>query len=218
LQNDREGLISIMALYTAKDIAPQAMLALPTAPAIASEQDISRPELQYFRLRDSLAQQQETLIDGKLRPSISLFANSGYGRPGLDMLKNEFSPFITTGVRLNWNLSRFYNSKKERELADISRRDVQAQQENFLMQTKSQLRQQQSNITKLNALLSSDKEIIALKTQVKEASAAQLEHGVITASDYLREVNAEDLARQTHILHQLQLLQALLNYSTISGK
>jgi len=41
---------------------------------------------------------------------------------------------------------------------------------------------------------------------------------VITANDYLREVNAEDLARQNLITHQIQLLQAQINYQTISGK
>jgi hypothetical protein len=67
-------------------------------------------------------------------------------------------------------------------------------------------------------LLATDDAIIELKTQVKEASKSQLENGVITASDYLREVNAEDQVRQTRILHDLQLLQAMLNYSTTAGK
>jgi hypothetical protein len=84
--------------------------------------------------------------------------------------------------------------------------------------TTAQLRQQQSAISKLQALIGTDKQIIALKTQVKEAAKAQLENGVIAASDYLREVNAEDQARQALALHQLQLLQALLNYSTTAGK
>ena len=33
----------------------------------------------------------------------------------------------------------------------------------------------------------------------KDAAKAQLENGVITANDYLREVNAEDQSRQTLI-------------------
>jgi outer membrane protein TolC len=210
--------VGVLMLYTNKAISSTAQLLLPAAPSLLAENDISRPELQYYRLRDSLAYEQSKMIDGKLRPKVSLFANSGYGRPALDFLKNEFSPYITTGVRFNWNISGFYSSKKERELTDITRRDVQAQQENFLLQTKTQLRQQQSNIAKIRKLQDSDAEIIRLKKQVKEAAAAQLENGIITASDYLREVNAEDAARQNQILHQLQLLQALLTYSTISGK
>jgi len=40
---------------------------------------------------------------------------------------------------------------------------------------------------------------------------------VITASDFLREVNAEDQARLLLIAHKLQLLQAQINYQTLTG-
>jgi len=43
-------------------------------------------------------------------------------------------------------------------------------------------------------------------------------NGVITANDYLKEINAEDQARQLQITHEIQLLQAQINYQTILGK
>ena len=67
-------------------------------------------------------------------------------------------------------------------------------------------------------LIETDQGIIDLRAQVKDAARAQLENGVITANDYLREVNAEDQARQLLITHQIQLLQAEINYHTILGK
>ena len=39
----------------------------------------------------------------------------------------------------------------------------------------------------------------------------------ITANDFLKEVNAEDDAKQSLITHQLQLLMAQINARTISG-
>jgi len=56
-----------------------------------------------------------------------------------------------------------------------------------------------------------------LREKVKIAANAQLENQVISSSDYVREVNAEDQARQTLITHQLQLLQAKINYNTLAG-
>ena len=50
-----------------------------------------------------------------------------------------------------------------------------------------------------------------------DAAKAQLDNGVITAGDFLREVNAEDQARQALIAHEVQLLQAQINYKTTSG-
>ena len=218
LAADREGLLQVMSEFTGQSLPATARLITPAPPALPIMTDITRPELQYYQLRDSLARQQGMMVDGRLRPRVSLFANGGYGRPGLDMLKNEFAPFVTTGVRFQWSLNNFYNSRREHELSEITRRDLQAQQENFLMNTRAQLKQQASRISQLQQLLATDQEIIPLKTQVKEAAAVQLEHGVITASDYLREVHAEDQARQAQILHQLQWLQAMLNYTTIAGK
>ena len=68
------------------------------------------------------------------------------------------------------------------------------------------------------SLINTDQAIIDLRNSVKNAARAQLENGVITSNDYLREVNAEDQARQTLIVHQLQLLQAQINYQNILGK
>ncbi len=94
---------------------------------------------------------------------------------------------------------------------------VDVQKDLFLLNTNTQLKQQQSELNKLQQLIASDEQIIDLRTKVKEAANAQLENGVITANDYLREVNAEDQARLALIAHRLQWLQAKINYETISG-
>jgi hypothetical protein len=100
----------------------------------------------------------------------------------------------------------------------VNRQIVDIQKETFLLNTNAQLKQQQAEIDKLLKLVASDYEIISLRASVKDAANAQLENGVITANDYLKEVNAEDQARQLLITHQVQLLQAQINYQTISGK
>lgn len=225
LQRDAElleeitGLIETMALLTGKQMNPQVELLMPApGAALTGLSEISRPELNLYKLQDSLYQQQDRAIDSRLRPKISLFANGGYGKPGLNMMKNEFAPFVTTGLRVNWNIGGLYTQKKDRELNTIYRQEVQVQQENFLLNTQAQLIQQQSVIRKLQRSMQTDLQIIELKNQVKESAKAQLDNGVITASDYLREVHAEDQARQNLTLHQVQLLNATIQYQTIAGK
>ena len=87
-----------------------------------------------------------------------------------------------------------------------------------MLNTNSQLKQQLAEVEKFQLLVSSDNEIINLRKSVTDAAKAQLENGVITANDFLKEINAEDQARQLLITHQIQLLQAQINYQTISGK
>jgi len=111
-----------------------------------------------------------------------------------------------------------YTKKRERQQVEVNKKMVDIQKETFLLNTNTQLTQEYSEIDKLRKLIASDNEIIDLRKSVTDAAKAQLESGVITASDYLEEVNAEDQARQALITHQLQLLQAQINYQTISGK
>ena len=94
---------------------------------------------------------------------------------------------------------------------------VDVQKDVFLLNTNTQLKQQEAELAKLQQLIESDQRIIAIRAQVKEAANAQLANGVITVNDFLREVNAEDQARLSLIAHQLQLLQAQINYQTIAG-
>lgn len=101
---------------------------------------------------------------------------------------------------------------------NISKQTVDIQKETFLLNTQTQLNQQKAEITKFAELAASDKAIIELRSKISEAAKAQLENAVITANDYLREINAEDAARQALATHQLQLLQAQINYQLTTGK
>jgi hypothetical protein len=66
-------------------------------------------------------------------------------------------------------------------------------------------------------LIEADKSIIDLRTSVKEAAKAKLENGVSTSSDYVRDLNAEDTAKQNLEIHKIQLLLAQYNYKVTTG-
>lgn len=217
LNSTRKGLIAALSLFLGQPINQNTVF---TKPAVLSSQAgvISRPELKLFQDQSILVDQQKKLITAKNLPKASLFVQGGYGQPGLNMLKNEFDAYYIGGLRLSWSLGGLYTKKKEKEQVEVNKRIVDIQRETFLLNTNTQIEQQQAEIDKMKQLVATDDVIIDLRQQVKEAAKAQLENGVITANDYLREVNAEDQARQSRIAHQLQLLQAEINYQTISGK
>ena len=65
--------------------------------------------------------------------------------------------------------------------------------------------------------MQTDDEIVALRKTVKQAALAQLENGAITGNDYLKEVNAEDQARQAKIIHELKMLATQYDIKTTTG-
>lgn len=218
LQSARTGLLDVLSLFTGEAYSTATVLQQPSIPVFAAEQTIARPELNLFQKQKALLGEQQNLIKARNLPKTSFFFQGGYGRPGLNFLENKFATYYITGIRFNWAFGGLYTAKKEKELIGINQQIVAVQEDVFLLNTNTQLKQQQAEIDKINQLISKDKEIIELRIKVKEAANAQLENNVITANDYLREVNAEDQARQMLIVHQLQLLQAQINYQTIKGK
>lgn len=214
----RTGLLQALSLFINQTLPADIHLLIPVVlPVDNLTTRIGRPEIQLFSIQDKFLNGQSKLVDAKILPRASLFIQSGYGRPGLNFLKNDFAFYYIGGMRLNWSLGGLYTQKKDKELLQVNRRMVDIQKETFLLNTRTALVQQQVEIDKLQQLIASDNAIIELRIKVKEAAKAQLDNGVITANDYLREVTAEDLARQALISHQLQLLQAHINLKNISG-
>jgi outer membrane protein TolC len=218
LSATRSALVETLGLFINQTIAANAVFKRPAVPSFSVTGEIVRPELNLFQSQQKLFDGQYGLIHARNQPKAGLFVQGGYGRPGLNLLENRFAFFYTTGLRFNWNFGGLYTAKKEKQLIEINKKTIALQQDAFLLNTNTQLKQQQGEINKINLLIQKDDEIIDLRRKVKEASNAQLENGVITANDYLREVNAEDQARQIRILHLTQLLQAQINYLNIQGK
>ncbi|MES2849363.1 MAG: TolC family protein, partial [Bacteroidota bacterium] len=217
LTASRKGLIDVLGLFINQSLPENTILEKPSV-TTTIDNTVERPELKLFASQDKLLLSQNKLIAAKNTPKASLFAQGGYGRPGLNFLNNDFAFFYTTGLRLNWNLGGLYTKKNDKKLVEVNQKLIDVQKETFLLNTNTALKQQQAEVDKYRKLVSTDAAIIDLRLSVKEAAKAQLENGVITANDYLREVNAEDQARQSLITHNIQLLQAQINYQTTAGK
>ena len=218
IKSSRKGYIDVLSFFINQTLPENIKLEKPVVAGSVLTNDIQRPELKLYSTQEKLLGGQYKMIGSRNKPKASLFFQGGYGRPSLNLFTNDFDFFYTTGLRLNWSIGGFYTEKREKKIIELNQKSIDIQKEVFLFNTNAQLKQQQSEFDKLQKLIATDNDIIDLRIKVKDAAKAQLENGVITANDYLREVNAEDLARQSLITHQIQLLQAQINYQTISGK
>jgi outer membrane protein TolC len=217
LHASRAAMIETLSLFINQSLDTATVFEKPAAPQVG-DTAIARPELELFKDQSALLGQQNQLIKSRNLPRTSLFVQGGYGRPGLNMLNNEFDFFYIGGIRLNWQLGGLYTSKNDKELVKINQAIVDLKKDVFLLNTNAEIKKQHADVVKLDKLIASDQEIIALRKSVTDAARAQLENGVITANDYLREVNNEDQARQTLIGHEIQLLQAQIEYATLLGR
>jgi outer membrane protein TolC len=215
LTASRKALTDMLGFFTGLELTSDIKLARPAGANGTDE--INRPELKVFEAQGEQLAVQNKLLTAATLPKIGAFLQGGYGRPGLNMLKNDFQGYYIGGIKLNWSPSSFYTLKKQRALNDISRREIDVRKETFLFNTKLTLKQQNAEIGKFDQLLATDDEIIALRKKVKEAALAQLQNGVITGNDFLKQVSDENQAIQSKLMHQTQLLIAQYNQQNTTG-
>lgn len=188
------------------------ILEVPNVPGNPLSGEINRPELKALDAKSYLLELQNKQITSGLMPRIGAFVQGGYGRPGLNMLEDSFDPFYIAGVRLSWNMGKLYTLKNDRRKVATTLQQVEVQRETFLFNTSLELMQQNTEIQKISDLMKADDEIIRLRTSIKKAAEVKLENGVISVTDLIREINAEDMAKQTAAAHRIQHLNAVYNY------
>ena len=213
----RKAYINMLSLLISSDIDQSTKFVRPVEPNILLQQEINRPELKLFLSKQNLIENQSGLTFSEILPKVSLFFQGGYGKPTLNFLKNDFDWYHIAGAKLTWSLSNIYTQGNENEINELNKKIIDSQKETFLLNTNVSLKQQLIEINKLKDLINVDKEIISLRTSVKESVRSQLENGVVTSSDYIRELNSEDSAKQNLAIHTIQLLLAQYNYNLTSG-
>lgn len=209
LQSTKKSFLQMLSLFINKNIDENTNLEKPEKILIQDEN--RRAELKLFDLQKLGLERQKANINSKNLPKLGAFFQGGYGKPGFNMLKNEFDLFYIGGLRLNIPISGFYTKKNDLALLETQQQEIEVQKENFLFNQQFQTIQNNSDLDKIQQLINKDNEIIELRESIKKASLAQLENGVITTNDYLREVNELDRAKNQKIIHEIQYLLTQYN-------
>lgn len=217
IKSARKAYLEMLGLLINQKLDEDQKFSIPAITNFSTGDSINRPELNLYASQEKIIENQKGLTTAKILPKANLFFQGGYGKPTLNMLKNNFDWFYIAGAKLTWSLSNLYTYGNECEINELNKKSVESQMQTFLLNTKISLAQQQNEIEKLNKLIKVDEEIISIRTSVKDASKAQLENGVITSNDFIRELNAEDQAKQNLAIHKIQLLLAQQNYKLTSG-
>ena len=207
--------LQMLSTFIGKDLPSDTVLNRPKPTTLGAANH--RPELKGFDLQQSVLDIQERQLTSEYLPKIGLFFQGAYGRPTLNIIKNEFDFYYIAGVRLQWNLSPLYSLSNRKQLLQLQGESLSADRKAFLMSTELDLTQQQTQISKLQRLMEQDQESVALRHSVAQAAQVQLDNGVITTHEYLQKVNAENLAKQTLLLHEIQLLQAQENQHLVTN-
>ena len=179
--------------------------------------EVNRLELQLYDSQIRHLQVKDKEIVSGLMPKFGLFFTGGYGKPGLNMLEDDFAAYYVAGVKLSWNMGNFYTRRNSKRQLRDNVRAVELQRETFLFNLDLDMTQKNNEIEKYVKQLRYDDEIIALRNSVKEASVAKVANGTLSGTDFMRDVNAEQLAVQDKIFHEIELLLAMYDLKYITN-
>lgn len=215
LTHSRRAYIEMLSAFTGEELSSNTVLEKPPLPH-SSVFTVKRPELDWYEAQIRNYEAKEKAVEAGLMPKIGLFVTGGYGRPGLDMLNNDFSAYYLGGIRLSWNLSNFYTNKNRKRLIATGIHSIRTQRETFLFNTYLDRTRQECDIASYNEQLKYDDEIIELRNSVKRSSEVKMANGTLSGIDLVRDINAENQAIQDKILHELEMLLAVytLKYTT----
>jgi outer membrane protein TolC len=210
--------LASLGLLTGRGIEPSTVLEMPAPvidPVTGGEQ---RLEFALFDLQQNKMETMKKMSATALMPKFQAYGQAGYGRPAFDMLSNDFEDYYIVGLRLNWNLWNWNKTRNEKEIFGINQQIINTQRDAFNQNLSIDLTNKRAEIEKYEKTILKDEEILQLRSRVVAAYSSRLENGVITATEYLTELNSESVARLNINVHKIQLIQATYRYISAIGK
>ncbi len=217
LELRKSALLKVLSDWIGYPISSATRLELPLIkPATKA---ILRPEMNVFEKHIAQLNAQKAIQNTQNRPKLSVFATTGLGAPNpYNFFETDLNGYYMIGGQLQWSLWDWNRSNKQNEILKINQEIIMSERLNFEKNINKQLLQQESEIDILEASLETDLELLELQKEITKTASSQLGRGVISASDYLLELNALVKSELQYKLHQIELIKAQVTQRTITGQ
>jgi outer membrane protein TolC len=216
VESRKLSMLGVLDLLCGGGISSGTFLQKPELEGLLEEEGV-RPEYLLFELKDASMEASKELISKKRMPVLYAFGQTGYGKPGYNMLSGEWDFYYMVGAGLRWNIWDWNSSSREKQVIQNQQQLLMNQQEDFTRELETLKVQERARMNQCKQSIIYEKQVLELQEQISESAAAKMENGTITATEYITEINKENLARISMETHRIQLLQAMANYLTIQG-
>lgn len=217
LEANRSALIKNLNEFTQLNLDGNCDFTLPEIISLPdAEQD--RFEYRLMRIQQKQLETSKRLLSAKTKPMLFAFATAGFGRPGFNVLSNDFDDFYMLGFSLSWKVWDWKKNKNELKMMDINKALIETQKETFNMNIQLGLNQLQAEIDNQLSLLNNDPEIIQLHQNIVKTAEAQFKNGTLSTTDYVVELQKLNQAKLNFELHRITLVNSKLAYIELLGK
>lgn len=212
------SLLMALSDLTGIQIEPSTGFVLPVQNS-ASTDEIRRPEVALLDTRKEQLAAGEALAASKRMPKAFGFATLGYGNPpGSNFFVDEFDTYYIIGAGVKWNIFDWNKFRNEKQVISLQKNIIDKRKEDLTDNISRQLEIKSAEISNLEKLIESDRELAELRKRVTSSAESQYENGTITATEYLNILNAEKQVMINSEIHRINLALARIEYLNISGQ
>jgi len=216
LESRRRSYLGALQVLCGEDLKDDAVLEIPRFEEVEYA-GMNRPEQKLFDLKHASMERGKELAGRKRMPVLYAFGQTGYGKPGYNMLSEKWDYYYMVGAGLKWKIWDWSNSAREKQLIGYQQQVLENKRAAFDREVESMMVQEEARMEQYRETMEMDRQVLELQEKISSQAAVQLENGTMTATDYITELNKESLARITLATHQVLLMQSTANYLTIQG-
>jgi outer membrane protein TolC len=216
LTSAKEGGMEVLSILTGMEMQ-NGKLEIPVIENEIVLDYASNLELKLINTQQKGLMATEKLLRSKRLPVINLFGQGGLGAPNpYDLFNPDLSGYGLVGLKATWNIWDWGKTSLERKNLRLNSRLMDEQQNQKKVEIESRISQMRAESEKLIKALEWDGKMLALRSQIRKNAEVQVEQGVITSTDYLNEVLAEQLTELTRSVDQISLYQnqVMLQFET----
>ncbi|MDD4605179.1 MAG: TolC family protein [Dysgonamonadaceae bacterium] len=209
MESTHNAYLNMLSVLIGEELSVETGFVRPPVLNETSLVTINRPELEMFSAQKATIDAQTGALKSDIKPKIGAFVQGGYGKPGLNMLQNEFDTFFLGGIKLSWNFGNLYTFKNSVKTNELKKLSIDTQRDTFVYNLDVKISQEQNEIEKYRKTMQDDEEIILLQQEIKDAAEAKVDNGTMTVSDMLKELTALEMAKQAKLLHEIQHISSI---------
>lgn len=216
IESRKQSYMDALNILCGTNLVAESLMQLPDLEGYSME-EVNRPEYRLFELKDASLEAGKNLMGSKRMPQLYAFGQTGYGKPGYNMLSGDWDFYYMLGAGFKWNIWDWNATGQDKQVIHNQQMILKNQRENFTKEVLSSLVQEEAKIEQYRLTMELEEQVLALQKEISKHASTKLSNGTITVSDYITELNKESLARNKLATQRIKLIQSLTNYLTIQG-
>jgi len=175
-------------------------------------------DLRLFDIRSRQIELSKNLLKSQRMPKVFGYAQAGYGNPpGNNFLSDNPDIFFSLGAGVKWNIYDWGKNSNDRRSLTLQQQILGIRKSAAAEALQRLLTLKMAEIESVREAAARDGELIDIRRRIAATAASQLENGVITASQYMTELNSEKQAVITAAARKISIARAETEYLYITG-